>query len=144
MERGSYQPERLKTVMSRVARDYVDTINFAGLVHAELISLDPLIFRLDNNIELRQEWLVVPKYRRFTEEEIGHLFVFACNHGGQVYYYLYEASYPQGSNGRPYHWEGYLEEATLYGTCSCGGTVVVTHGDIIDCRHDDGIKKPKD
>lgn len=142
--RKEYNPERLKNVLTNIVSEYMGTQSFATVFHARLESISPLKFVRDDGIEMYENFLVVPKYRKFTEEEIGHLFVFSGNHEMQVFYYLYESSYPQGSNGRSYHWEGYLEKATLHGTCSCGHDVVVTHGEIIDCRHDWGIRKVKD
>lgn len=139
-----YNPARFKNVLTNIVSEYMGTQSFSTIFHAKLVSLDPLKFVRDDGIEMYENFLVVPKYRQFTDEEIGHLFVFAGNHEMQVFYYLYESSYPQGSNGKPYHWQGVLEQATLHGKCSCGHDVTVTHGEIIDCIHDVGIKKVKD
>lgn len=73
------------------------------IVYCKLISLDPLDFILENTdeVHIKEEFLVVPKYRPFTKKDLGKKFVLISNDGGQTYFYLYEASEPQGSNGIP-------------------------------------------
>ena len=87
----------------------------ATISYANLVSLDPLNFKLesDPNIDIKEEFLVVPKYRVFTEKDLGKKFVLISNNGGQTYFYLYQASDPQGSNGIPYHFKGTFEGAAL-------------------------------
>lgn len=107
------------------------------IVYCKLISLDPLDFipENDDKLHIMEEYLVVPKYRPFTKKDLGKKFVLISNDGGQTYFYLYEASEPQGSNGIPYHFEGTHEfingemKCTLHGTCP-HGDVVVTHGSV--------------
>lgn len=120
---------------------YMGGIKSSQIVYAKLESLSPLLFVLesDNNVELKEEFLVVPKYRVFTGKDIGKKFVFQRNHGGQTYFYLYEASTPQGSNGVPYKWKGEIKECELHGTCP-DGEVVVTHGTIEMAIHEEGIE----
>ena len=143
---------KLKKAMTRIAADYVGTLKTATIVHSKLEKLEPLTFKRDDDIELKEEFLVVPKYRKFTNEEIGHYFVFQSNAEGQVWYYLYEASSPQGSNGVDYYFDGTHKlkgnvKCTLYGTCPDGavvvtnGTIELFEGDIIEIKHDKGIKK---
>lgn len=150
MKKDKFDVYKLKQVIAEIAKDYNGSLSFSDVFHAQLVSLDPLTFIRDDNIVLVEKFLVVPKYRKFTEEEIGNYFVFQSNHENQVHYYQYEASSPQGSNGVDYHWKGknesYIDSCRLIGTCSCGGTVIVTHGKIFeetieDCVHDCGIKK---
>lgn len=150
MSKNKLDVYKLKQVIAEIAKDYTGTLSFSDIFHAKLISLDPLIFIRDDDIVLVEKFLVVPKYRKFTEEEIGNYFVFQSNHENQVHYYMYEASSPQGSNGIDYYWTGknksYVDSCKLIGTCTNGGTVIVTHGDIfeetiIECKHDCGIKK---
>lgn len=111
----------------------------ANISYATLVSLDPLNFKLDSNpdLDIKEEFLVVPKYRVFTVKDVGKKFVLISNDGGQTYFYLYESSDPQGSNGVPYHFEGTFK-GTLHGTCP-DGEVVVTHGEITDLEHKGGV-----
>lgn len=114
----------------------------ANVSYATLVSLDPLNFKLDSNpdIDIKEEFLVVPKYRVFTEKDLNKKFVFLSNDGGQTYFYLYQASEPQGSNGEAYTFEGshIFEdgeiECELHGTCSDGSTTLVTNGKIISYK----------
>lgn len=78
------------------------------IIYCKLISLDPLDFipENDDKLHIKEEFLVVPKYRPFTKKDLGKKFVLIRNDGGQTYFYMYEASEPQGSNGIPYHFEG--------------------------------------
>lgn len=105
------------------------------IVYAKLISLSPLEFKDEANekLEIKEEFLVVPKYKVFTEKDIGNKFVLMVNDGGQTYFYLYEASNPQGSNGIPYSFEGDFE-GRLVGTCP-DGQVVVSTGTISKLTH---------
>lgn len=150
---GEFDANKLKEVISNIAADYVSSLTFSSIVHAKLEKLVPLTFKRDDDVELKEKWLVVPKYRKFTEEEIGHSFVFQSNQEGQVWYYLYEASSPQGSNGVDYYFDGTHKlkgrvKCNLKGNCSDGSTTLVTEGtielfegEIIEIKHDKGIKK---
>lgn len=148
--KNKFDVYKLKQAIAEIAKDYTSSLSFSDIFHARLTSLDPLTFKRDDDLELYGKFLVVPKYRKFTQEEIGNYFVFQSNHENQVHYYMYEASSPQGSNGIDYHWEGknksYIDSCELHGKCSCGHDVIVTHGQIHeetiqDCIHDRGIKK---
>lgn len=127
----------LKMVSHNVSQGAVP----AQMTRATLISLTPLTFRITEQLKLHDQMIVIPKYKVFIEEDIGKHYVFFKNAGGQTYYYMYEASSPQGSNGEPYHFAGRSEStitgASLHGACSCGGTVLVTHGEI----HSEEIRK---
>ena len=114
---------------------------FANISYAKLETLTPLMFRLesDTNVELKDEFLVVPKHRVFTSKDIGKKFVFIRNNGGQTYFYFYEPSSPQGSNGVPYRWKGEIEQCELIGHCP-DGEVIVTHGIIDIAIHGEGIE----
>lgn len=150
---SDYNVTKLKKIMTKITADYIGTLKSATIIHAKLEKLEPLTFKRDDDIELKEEWLVVPKYRKFTEEEIGHYFVFQSNQEGQVWYYLYEASSPQGSNGVDYYFDGTHKlkgkvKCNLKGNCSDGSTTLVTEGtielfegEIIEIKHDKGIKK---
>lgn len=107
--------------------------------YCSLKSLSPLCFvPADNNkINIKEEFLVVPKYRVFTIKDIGKKFVLASNDDGQTYFYLYEPSDPQGSNGVPYKWKGDIK-CNIKGTCP-DGEVVVTEGTIEEITHKEGI-----
>lgn len=142
----------LKKAVTKIAANYCETLKIPTIVHAKLEKLEPLTFKRDDDIELKEEFLVVPKYRKFTTEEIGHYFVFQSNSEGQVWYYLYEASSPQGSNGVDYYFDGTHKlkgniTCEIHGTCPHGavvvtsGTVELFEGDIIEIKHDKGIKK---
>lgn len=120
--------------------------SFARIHYGELISVNPVSFLLEDDKEIiaKEEFLVIPKYRPFLAEEIGKKFVLMSNDDGQTYFYMYEASKPQGTNGVQYHWEGkskgYIDSCNLIGHCSNGGTVITTHGDVFEetierCTH---------
>lgn len=110
------------------------------LYYCKLVSLNPLNFKPDNEdeqkIDIKEEFLVVPKYRPFTEKDLNKKFVLLSNNGGQTYFYLYEASEPQGSNGIAYDFEGSHSfvngniTCTLKGTTSDGKDVTITSGSI--------------
>ncbi|MBL7575513.1 hypothetical protein SAMN00017477_1017 [Peptoniphilus asaccharolyticus DSM 20463] len=150
---SEFDINKLKNVISKIAADYISTLTFSNLVHAKLESLEPLTFKRDDDVELKEEFLVVPRYRKFTEEEVGHYFVFQSNQEGQVWYYMYEASSPQGSNGEDYYFDGTHKlkgnvKCKLKGNCSDGSTTLVTEGtielfegEIIEIKHDKGIRK---
>lgn len=132
----------LYKVLKDIAENQQSKITFSEIIYATLISINPVTFKREDNtkIIIKEEYLVVPKYRVFTAEEIGHKFVLQKNFRGQTYFYLYEASYPQGSNGVEYHYKGRIDECELYGTCP-HGKVVVTHGTIEKGVHEKGVDK---
>ncbi len=99
---------KLKNLIGQIAKGYVDSQKFTGIFQARLVSVNPLTFVKSNDIEISGNSLIVPKYRVFTEQDIGNYFVFMNNHGGQTFYYLYEASSP-GENGIPYTFIGRIE-----------------------------------
>ena len=109
---------KLKMTIVRIIKDYFDSLSFCNVFHAKLVSINPLKFVRDDGIQIYDNLLVVPKYRKFTSYEIGKSFVFMSNHQGQVFYYLYEASYPQGSNGIDYHWQGLIKKGEIRGKLS--------------------------
>ncbi|EHL11073.1 hypothetical protein HMPREF9629_00610 [Peptoanaerobacter stomatis] len=155
---------RLKTVIVEIVKKYIDTLSFSCVFHAKLVSINPLKFIRSDGIEIYESLLVVPKYRKFTDYEIGNCFVFISNHEGQVFYYLYEASSPQGSNGVDYHWQGLIKKGEIRGklrtetkeveiTDIVGDTQIITkqvmevdvfkiiEGDLDDVVHEKGIIK---
>lgn len=109
------------------------------LSYCTLKSVSPLIFVPEDNpnIKIQGSFLVVPKYKVFTSRDIGKKFVLASNHDGQTYFYMYEPSDPQGSNGMPYKWAGDIK-CNIKGTCP-DGPVVVTEGTIEVCTHREGV-----
>ena len=119
--------------MDKVAGKKINKDVQGGMTRASLKSLSPLTFTITEQLEIYGQMIVLPKYRVFTAKDIGKSFVFFKNQGGQTYYYLYEASQPQGSNGIPYHFtgkmRGTISGANLIGTCPDGG-VVVTQGSL--------------
>lgn len=106
---------KLKMIVTEIVKKYIDTLSFSNVFHAKLVSINPLKFVRSDGIEIYDSLLVVPKYRRFTDYEIGKSFVFMSNHEGQVFYYLYEASSPQGENGVDYHWQGLIRKGEIRG-----------------------------
>lgn len=125
----------LKELIDIIIDKKINSKMFANISYAKLVSLSPLNFKLESNPDpdIKEEFLVVPKYKVFTEDDIGKNFVLISNDGGQTFFYLYEASSPQGSNGIPYHFEGTFN-GRLIGTCP-DGQVVVTSGEIYDLEH---------
>lgn len=141
---------RLLGVMNGVAEKEGARSVQAEMTRATLKSLNPLTFTITEQLEIRENMIVIPKYKVFIPEDIGKKYVFFKNAGGQTYYFMYEASQPQGSNGVPYYYEGknksYINSCKLIGTCSCGHSVEVTHGDIFDesieyVKHEKRVEK---
>jgi len=130
-----------KALAKQTVVDELGRRTFSNITYATLTSLSPLTFipEGDTNVELEGEFLVVPKYKVFTEKDIGKKFVFQCNDGGQTWFYLYEPSNPQGSNGVEYKWKGRIDECELIGTCP-DGEVIVTHGTIEVAVHEEGAE----
>lgn len=134
----------LISIMNKLIEDYDKRSARSEITYCELISINPVTFVPKNedqkNLKIKEEFLVVPKYRVFIEDDIGKNFVLSRNAGGQTYFYLYEASSPQGSNGEPYNFVGdhfFVEgnvTCSLSGPCTCGGTATVTGGTISSYR----------
>jgi len=125
-------------IVNQLIQDNDKRLNRQELTYCELTSIKPVTFVPKNedqkNLKIKEEFLVIPKYRVFIEDDIGKSFVLSKNAGGQTYFYMYEASDPQGSNGIPYNYIGthHFEDGnvtcTLTGTCTCGATTTVTGG----------------
>ncbi len=138
----------LYKVLKNIADSQQGKISFSEIIYAKLTSINPVTFIPEDRegeeglkkIIIKEDFLVIPKYRVFTEEEIGNKFVLQKNFRGQTYFYLYEASEPQGQNGLEYKWKGRIEKCELIGTCP-HGSVVVTHGKIEKGVHEKGIEK---
>lgn len=120
----------LKELIDQIIDRKMNNRLYSNIIYAKLKTLTPLTFIPESDdFELKGDFLVVPRYKVFTEDDIGRKFVFAGNDGGQTYFYLYEASQPQGSNGEPYKWRGEIVSCKLKGTCP-DGEVTVTNGTI--------------
>lgn len=136
----------LYQVLKNISDNQNSKIAFSELIYAKLTSINPITFipetkdGEEKKIVIQEDFLVIPKYRVFTEEEIGNKFVLQKNFRGQTYFYLYEASSPQGSNGVEYKWSGRIDACNLIGTCP-HGEVVVTHGSIEKAVHEKGVEK---
>lgn len=131
--------QELKGVIQEIAVNVIQGGSLTSLTYAELVSIEPLVFKENAKLKIQGVHLITPQYRVFTEDDIGKKFVFMKNTGGQDYFYLYEAA-PKGHNGVPYKWLGEIEECELIGTCPTG-PVVVTHGKITLARHERGENK---
>lgn len=119
--------------MKKVAESIYNGSVPGGFTRAKLEKLNPLTFRVNSKLSLYGQFLVVPKYKVFRPEDIGKDFVFFIDSGGQTFYYVYEPSSPQGSNGVPYRFEGEIK-CNLKGTCP-EGEVVVTGGYVEMMEH---------
>lgn len=125
----------LKETIKQLVENVIDGRVPGGCTRATLISLDPLEFQITSKLKIYGQFLVTPRHKKFRAEDIGKEYVFFKDGGGQTYYWLYEAMCPQGDNGVPYHWSGEMVSCALQGLCSCGGTVLVTHGEVYDQEH---------
>lgn len=125
-----------KKTIEKIAQDVYNSKSPTKKVHARLISTSPLKFQLSEKVFIFGTILISPKYRVFTEKDIGKSFVFQEDQDGQQYIYLYEAAEP-GQNGEPYEWSGEIVTANLIGTCP-DGAVTVTHGTIDLAIHKKG------
>lgn len=133
----------LKETIKSIAKDTFDGMVPGGYTRARLIEIEPeLKFELTNKLLIYGQFLVTPRYKVFREEDLNKEFVFFKDSGGQTYYYVYEMKWPQGKNGEPYHWEGEIVSATLYGTCP-DGEVIVTHGEIHEAIHEKQVGQPR-
>lgn len=130
----------LKILIEKLIDQKLGRIMASKISYCTLKSLSPLCFIPEDNkkINIKEEFLVVPKYRVFTKKDLGKKFVIMSNNEGQTYFYLYEASDPQGSNGIPYNWKGEIKKCNLIGHCP-DGEVVVTHGTIEFATHEEGL-----
>lgn len=126
----------LKKTIEKIAGEVFKAATPTKKVHARLIGLDPLKFQLSEKIFIYGPALISPKYRVFTNKDIGNSFVFQEDQNGQQYIYLYEAAAP-GENGIAYNWSGEIKTANLIGTCP-HGAVQVTHGKIQMAEHTKG------
>lgn len=114
----------------------------AVLIYAKLISIDPLEFKPENiDIKLKGKFLVVPKFRPFIKYEIGKKFVFISNDGGQTYFFLYEASDPQGSNGIDYHWTGRWRKGQIRGKLTKDVKMKITKTEVIEDKEKEETKE---
>lgn len=126
---------RLKETIKQLVDDVIDGRVAGGCTRATLVSLSPLKFQITPKLEIYGQFLVSPRFKKFRKEDIGKEYVFFKDFTGQTYYWMYEAMCPQGDNGVAYHWKGEMVKCALEGECSCGGTVLVTHGYVHDQEH---------
>lgn len=131
---NDFEIARLLNNLRKISQGQIDGTSPGGFTRATLTSLSPLTFQVTSKLKLSGRFIVTPKYRVFTADDIGKEFVFFRDHGGQTYYYAYEPQTPQGANGEPYHFKGRVT-CNLTGTCPTG-TVTVTGGTIEDLEHD--------
>lgn len=129
----------LKSLIERIAGDVVTERGMSKKVHAKLVKVSPPTFRLYDNLEISGAFVITPKYRVFTEDDIGHDFIFEEDYSGQQFIYCYEAA-PTGENGVAYKWQGKISACNLIGKCP-HGEVIVTHGTIEEATHERGINK---
>lgn len=137
----------LKILIDEIIDQRLERAMRSQISYCTLKSLSPLCFvpEYDKKINIKEEYLVVPKYRVFTKEDLGKKFALISNDGGQTFFYLYQASEPQGTNGVEYKFKGTHEfidgsvKCTLHGTTSDGKSVVITHGTIE--KYDGKIKE---
>lgn len=127
----------LKGAIEKIASDVVGEMTMAKLVNAKLIKTDPPTFKLYDDLIISDSFVITPKYRVFTDKDIGKEFVLQENYGGQEYIYCYEAA-GRGQNGTEYSFKGRINKCKLIGTCP-HGEVEVTHGIIYDMTHEEGI-----
>lgn len=128
---------RLRRVIEEIAKNVVGNQVFAKKVHATLVSVSPLEFKLSDKISIKGSKCITPRYRVFRADEIGRTFVFQEDHEGQQYIYQYEATKTPGENGEPYKFSGEIK-CTIHGTCP-DGAVTVTHGTIEELTHIRGV-----
>lgn len=127
----------LKQVIEEIARGVVNNQVYTRKIHAKLISINPLKFQLSEKIFIYGANCITPKYRVFTQEDIGKSFVFQEDMEGQQFIYCYEPTDKPGENGVPYQWSGKIDSCTLIGTCP-DGSVTVTGGEIHLATHERG------
>lgn len=124
---------KLKRAIEEIIKSSMEGMTFTKKVHATLISVAPLKFRVTDKIFIYGGNCITPKYRVFTGADIGKEFVFQEDAEGQQFIYCYEATDKAGENGIPYSWSGSIE-CNLTGTCP-DGSVTVTGGTITKCTH---------
>lgn len=130
---NDFETRRFYELIKQISKGVIDGEVMGGFTRATLISLSPLTFQVTAQLKIYGSFLVTPKYRIFTEKDIGKEFVFFKDLGGQTYYYAYEPQSPQGANGEEYVFSGEME-CTLRGQCPTG-EVVVTGGEIKRLTH---------
>lgn len=131
---NEFEVQRLLNNLKQISKDQFSGESPGGFTRATLTSLNPLTFQITSKLKVSGHFIVTPKYRVFTEEDIGKDFVFFKDLGGQTYYYAYEPQTPQGANGESYHFKGKVT-CNLTGTCP-EGTVTITGGTIEDLEHE--------
>lgn len=127
----------LKKVIEEIAKGVITNQVFTKKVHATLISVSPLKFKLSDKIFIYGPNCITPRFRVFREDEIGKSFVFQEDAEGQQYIYCYEATAKPGENGEAYQWSGKIDSCELHGTCP-DGPVTVTGGTITLATHERG------
>lgn len=128
----------LKNAIEKIASGVIDEKNMARKVFAKLTKVNPPTFRLYDNLEVSGAFVITPKYRVFTERDIGKDFVLEEDFGGQRYFYCYEAA-NVGENGIAYRWTGLIPMCDIVGSCSCGHEVHVRSGIIGEIIHEEGL-----
>lgn len=131
----------LKELIASISKNVSDDLVPSQITYAELLEIEPeLKFQIDAKLPLKAPFIVTPKYRVFTVEDIGKKFVFLKNLGGQTYFYLYEMA-EQGTNGVPYKFTGSLKgtfTGKLTGTCT-DTKATITSGVIDNIEIEQGI-----
>lgn len=132
----------MKELIEKIVDQKLERFMTMKLSYCKLESLKPLTFAPEDNekIKIKGSFLVVPKFRKFTEKDKNKKFVFASNADGQTYFYLYEPSFPQGSNGVSYEWKGEIKKCDLVGRTTSGEQVTITHGRVEQAVHEEGIE----
>lgn len=129
---------KLKQIIEKIAKGVVDRSAPSRKVHARLVSVSPLKFRVDDKIDIYGQFLISPKYHVFTDEDIGTEYVFLQDYSGQQFIFLYEAA-PQGENGIPYTFTGELIDGELKGKTASGEAVTITEGTFNKMKHSKGV-----
>ncbi len=115
----------LLNTIKDVVHNYIGSKAKDERCYLKLESVKPLIFRNTvNDIEVKGNMLITPRYRVFKTEEVGTMFMFLKTDDANKYIYLYETAFP-GSNG-----ERYTDEAEILETYD-GEHKLVTGGKIV-------------
>ena len=128
----------LKAAIEKIANGVIEEKNMARKVFAKLTKVNPPTFKLYDNLEVSSAFVITPKYRVFTANDIGKDFVLEEDLGGQRYFYCYEAA-NVGENGIPYRWTGTIPSCDLVGNCSCGHEVHIYSGVLNEIVHKEGL-----
>ena len=128
----------LKAAIEKIANGVIEEKNMARKVFAKLTKVNPPTFKLYDNLEVSGAFVITPKYRVFTANDIGKDFVLEEDLGGQRYFYCYEAA-NVGENGIPYRWTGSIPKCDLVGNCSCGHEVHIYSGVLNEIVHKEGL-----